>query len=32
LFDGLVDRRVEPKIVCADDQAFQLAISRRRRN
>jgi hypothetical protein len=32
LFDGLVNGRVEPEIVCADDQAPQLAISRLRRN
>ena len=32
LFDGLVDGRVEPEIVGADDQASQLAISRLRRN
>jgi hypothetical protein len=32
LLDGLVDRRVEPEIVRADDQAPQLAISRLRRN
>jgi hypothetical protein len=32
LFDGLVDRRVEPKIVSANDQPPQPAISRLRRN
>ena len=32
LFDGLVDRRVEPKIVGANDQPPQPAISRLRRN
>ena len=32
LFDGLIDSGVEPEIVCADDQASQLAISRLRRN
>jgi len=32
LFDRLVDARIEPEIVCADDQALQLAISRLRRN
>jgi len=32
LFDGLVDRRVEPEIVGADDQPLQPAISRLRRN
>ena len=30
--DGVVDGGVEPEIVRADDQAFQLAISRPRRN
>ena len=32
LFDGLVDSRVDPEIVGADDQPPQLAISRLRRN
>jgi hypothetical protein len=32
LFDSLVYSRVEPEIVRADDQAFQPAISRLRRN
>src|SRR5262245_54488689 len=32
LFDCLVDRRVEPEIVGADDQSPQLVISRPRRN
>ena len=32
LFDGLVDSRVEPEIVRADDQPSQLAISRLRKN
>ena len=32
LLDGLVDRRIEPEIIRADDQAPQLAISRLRRN
>jgi hypothetical protein len=32
LFDGLVDGRVEPEIVGADNQPSQLAISRLRRN
>jgi len=32
LFDGLIDGRVEPEIVGADDQPFQPAISRLRRN
>ena len=32
LFDGLVDRRVEAKIVGADNQPLQPAISRLRRN
>jgi hypothetical protein len=31
-FDGFIDSRIEPKIVCADDQASQLAISLFRRN
>ena len=31
-FDRLVDRRVEPEIVGADDQSPQLVISRLRRN
>jgi hypothetical protein len=31
-FDGLVDGKIEPEIVRADDQAPQLAISRLRRN
>jgi len=31
-FDGLVDSRIEPEIVCADDKTFQLGISRLRRN
>jgi hypothetical protein len=30
--DSFVDGGIEPEIVCADDQAFQLAISRLRRN
>ncbi len=32
LFDSLIDGGIEPEIVCADDQASQLAISRLRRN
>ena len=32
LFDRLVDRRVEPEIVGADDQSLQLVISRPRKN
>ena len=32
LFDSFVDGGIEPEIVCADDQAPQLAISRLRRN
>jgi len=32
LFDSLVDPRVEPEIVGANDQPPQLAISRLRRN
>jgi hypothetical protein len=32
LLDSFVDGGIEPEIVCADDQAFQLAISRLRRN
>jgi hypothetical protein len=32
LFDGLIDRHVEPEIVGADDQSPQLVISRPRRN
>jgi hypothetical protein len=31
-FDGLVDGKVDPEIVGADDQPPQLAISRLRRN
>ena len=31
LLDGLIDRRVEPEIVSANNQAPQLAISRLRR-
>jgi hypothetical protein len=32
LFDSFVDGGIEPEIVCADDQASQLGISRLRRN
>jgi hypothetical protein len=32
LLDSFVDGGIEPEIVRADDQAFQLAISRLRRN
>jgi hypothetical protein len=32
LFDRLIDCRVEPEIVGADDQSPQLVISRPRRN
>jgi hypothetical protein len=32
LLDGFVYGRVEPEIVCTDDQVSQLAISRPRRN